>query len=140
MPPSRPRESINGHRREIDSLFEHWRYVMGKSSSRMDDRREQAIARALNIGYSAEQVRLAIEGCRASDFHMGRNDRGMVYNDVTLICRDAEHLDRFIELGERARRLAERRRENRAPANDIQVASPTPFPSELRAAGWGKKR
>lgn len=38
---------------------------------------------------------------------MGENDRHKTYNDIGLICRDAEHIDRFIDEWESISKKAE---------------------------------
>ena len=66
--------------------------------------RDRAIRDRIRDGYSEQDLLDAIEGCALSDFHMGQNDRRSKYNDLSLICRDAAHLDRFIEIFEQANR------------------------------------
>jgi hypothetical protein len=44
---------------------------------------------------------LAIDGCKASAWHMGENDRHKKFDSLGLIFRDAEQIEKFIsELGE----------------------------------------
>jgi hypothetical protein len=40
----------------------------------------------------------AIHGCKMSPFHQGDNDRGRKYDDVGLILRNAEKVERFCEI------------------------------------------
>lgn len=78
-------------------LFEYWREVMGKSpSTKPTPNRIAKIKARLKDGYTAEQIKQAIDGCRMSDYHMGKNDSGKVYDCLTLICRSAEKLEQFI--------------------------------------------
>ena len=46
-------------------------------------------------GSTVEQIKAAIDGCRASAFHMGENDAGKKHDDLTLICRSGAKLDWF---------------------------------------------
>lgn len=85
----------------VDEVFDFWREAMESPRSKLDAKRRKAIGERFKDGYSVEDIQLGIMGCRASDFHMGHNDRGTRYCSIDLICRDAEHLDRFIELGEK---------------------------------------
>lgn len=119
MPAPRPRVSINGYAGAIGEVFGYWRKVMGKDRSRIDDRREQALARAFAIGYSISDLKLAIDGCRASRWHMGENDRRVPYNDLELITRDACHIDRFMADGEKAQQEAASRRQRYTAANEV---------------------
>jgi len=92
---------------EIEAVFEHWMEVMESPRSKLDSKRREAIQARLRDGYSLSDLCDAINGCRASRFHMGENDRHRRYNDIALICRDAEHLDSFIETWEEAVRRAD---------------------------------
>jgi uncharacterized protein YdaU (DUF1376 family) len=78
-------------------LFEYWRDVMGKGAGTKPTRgRIDKIKARLKDGYTPEQIKLAIDGCRKSDYHMGKNDSGKRYDCLTLICRSAEKLEQFI--------------------------------------------
>lgn len=84
----------------VDLVFDHWRQVMGHPQAKLDDKRRKAIKAAVKLGYAVDQLRLAIDGCKASPFHQGQNDRGTVYDDLTLIVRSADHIDKFIRLAQ----------------------------------------
>lgn len=101
---------------EIEAVFEHWKEVMSSPRSRLDIKRRDAIKGRLIDGYTLADLCDAINGCRASRFHMGDNDRRRVFNDIGLICRDAEHVDRFIEEWEAVKRKAESVEQKRADA------------------------
>lgn len=87
---------------EIEQVFTRWKETMGSPRARLDPKRAKAIRGMLAVGYSVEDLQLAIFGCSVSPFHCGQNDRATKYQDIALICRDAEHVDKFIELAERA--------------------------------------
>ena len=75
---------------------------MNKPRAIFDDKRRRAIMARLKEGFTEEELRRAILGCSKSRFHMGENDGGKVYNDITLICRNASKVEQFIEiLGEK---------------------------------------
>lgn len=79
------------------SIFEYWRDVMGKGlRTKPTKGRIGKIQARLKEGYSAEEIRQAIDGCAKSPHHMGQNDTGTVYDDLTLICRSGEKLEYFI--------------------------------------------
>lgn len=67
------------------------------------DRRRKIEAR-LREGYGVTDLKQAIDGCAASDFHMGRDPNndlrsgGRLFNSIDLICRNGEHVDRFMEM------------------------------------------
>jgi hypothetical protein len=109
----------------VERIFGHWVFMFGKHAGRtaLGPTRRRAIVRALQL-YPEGELLLAVEGCAASPFHNGDNDRGQSYTDVTLILRDEEHLERFAALGREARRqaLAELARERSTAA--AQASAP----------------
>lgn len=80
------------------SIFQYWCSVMGKNigSSKLTPKREKAINARLKDGYTPEQIKSAIDGCRADPFSMGKNDRQKPFNDIELICRTGEKLESFL--------------------------------------------
>jgi hypothetical protein len=42
------------------------------------------------------ELKQAIDGCAQTPYNMGKNDSGQKFNDIGLILRDAEHIERFI--------------------------------------------
>jgi hypothetical protein len=117
-----------------EQVFSYWQEVMQKPRARMDEARRKAIRGRLRDGYSVQDLQDAIRGCRFSRFHMGENDRRKVYNDVSLICRDAAHVDQFVEIYEahEARRRAETERALPSPS-EVRVIAPERL-QELRRA------
>jgi len=41
----------------------------------------------------------AVLGCSLSDWHMGQNPQGKKYNDIELILRNSQNIERFATLG-----------------------------------------
>lgn len=85
-----------------ERVFQCWKEAMEHPKARLDAKRKDVISRRLTDGYSVDDLCIAIRGCGESDFHMGKNDRNTKYNDITLICRDAKHVDQFIEIAQGA--------------------------------------
>lgn len=84
----------------IQEVFDYWVLVHKNESRRkpaLDSDRKFFIALAIH-DYGVEDCKAAIDGCRLSDFHMGRNKQGKKYNDIKLILRGAEQIERFLEL------------------------------------------
>ena len=48
-------------------------------------------------GYELDYILKAIDGCSKSSYHMGQNDKGTKYNNLSLICRDGDKLEQFAE-------------------------------------------
>lgn len=78
----------------VKDVFEFWRSECNHPGAKLDDKRRARIAWALNE-YPADDVADAIRGAAASPYHQGQNSNGTIYDDPTLIFRDATHLERF---------------------------------------------
>lgn len=116
---------------DVERVFDRWKTTMAHKRARLDPRRAKAIRGMLAIGYSVEDLELAIFGCSVSAFHQGQNDRATKFDDIALICRDAEHVDKFIALAEqimskRTARMAER-------PERLMDKPATPVPAHLLA-------
>jgi len=79
-------------------VFEFWKTTFNSPKTVLTEKRKKKIEARLEQGYSVEDIKKAILNCSKSDYHMGKNDRGTVYNDIELICREPEKLDRFISM------------------------------------------
>ena len=63
----------------------------GEGPKQLPTKRRIAKIRArLEEGYTAEDLRRAIDGVLASEFHLHGG-----YTDIELICRDQAHVDRY---------------------------------------------
>jgi hypothetical protein len=89
---------VNGE--EISFVFEHWKKRLNHPHAQPGEKRKKAIRERLKEGYTPEQLCEAIDGCAKSPWHQGANDKGMVYDSIELICRDAEHVDRFRKIAQ----------------------------------------
>ena len=103
-------------------IFEHWQVIHESHRSKLDSKRDRAVRDRIRDGYTEQDLLDAIEGCALSDFHMGNNDRRQRYNDLSLICRDAAHVDRFIETKEQAVREKVRVEEKFGKKADPELA------------------
>ncbi len=88
-------------------LFERWMFMMGKNPRRcaLGPARRKVIESMLAL-FDEDTLELAIDGCAASAWHAGQNDRGTEFNDLGLIFRDEAHVERFAAEGERVRARA----------------------------------
>ncbi|HEO1402481.1 TPA: hypothetical protein VAH73_002233 [Legionella pneumophila] len=77
------------------NIFHHWQDVMNHPKAKLDDKRKNTIQKALK-NYSVEEIKLAINGCANTPYNMGKNEKGQRYDDVGLILRDSDHIERFI--------------------------------------------
>lgn len=82
---------------EVGEVFTYWQDKLNHPRAKLDDKRKKKITALFKIGYTAEDLKTAIDGCKSSPFHQGQNNRSEVYDDIELICRDASHVDKFIK-------------------------------------------
>lgn len=80
----------------VEQVFAYWQSVMQSPRAKLDTKRRAAVQARLKDGYTVADLKQAIDGCRNSDWHMGRNKDGKVFNDLELICRDAGKVDGFM--------------------------------------------
>jgi len=90
---------------EVTELFNYWREVTKHPKAKLDKARRQKIVSALK-NYSVEDLKKAICGCSMSEFHMGKNDKGQSYNDISLIFRNAEKIEKFMALEQKEEELS----------------------------------
>lgn len=80
----------------VVEIFDYWCKAMKKNApTKLTAKRKSCIKARLREGYSVDQIKQAIDGCARSSYHMGQNNNGTVYNDLTLICRSGEKVEHF---------------------------------------------
>lgn len=110
---------------QVLEIFRHWQNIHGKHQSRLTDTRRKLIRERLLDGYNVQDLKDAIEGCKASPYHQGQNDQNQVYDDLQLICRNADKVEQFMGYRENAKRQQSVKRLERRrllPANRNQRA------------------
>ena len=80
---------------DTQTVFQHWQQKLNHPHAKLTPERQRKITAALK-NYSAASLCLAVDGCAVTPHNMGQNDRGEVYDDISLIVRDAAHIERFI--------------------------------------------
>jgi len=80
---------------DVAAVFAYWQTAMNHPQAKLTPKRRKLIAARLK-DYTLIEIQRAIDGCRASPFHMGQNETGTVYDDIELICRNGEKLESFI--------------------------------------------
>ncbi len=91
---------------KTQEIFAYWQQTHAHPKAMLDEKRAKAIKSRLNEGYTVERIKSAIRGIKLSGYHMGKNDRNTVYDDIELICREGKRLDNFADLDEKARARA----------------------------------
>lgn len=88
-------------------VFEQWQASTGKTGAVLDDKRRKLIRKQLGT-YSEDDLIDAVQGWAKDPHCRGENDRHTVYNDIGLLLRDAEHVEKFRDL-QRNRQTSARR-------------------------------
>ena len=85
----------------IAELFEFWKETFNKrASTLLDDARRKKISVALR-NYSMDTCKAAIIGCSLSSWHSGQNPNNKKYHDLSLIFRNAEKVEYFLDIHEK---------------------------------------
>lgn len=79
-------------------VFDYWKKTLNHPRSIFDPKRKRLIDSRLEDGFSVEDLKMAVDGCKASDWYMGENDRHRKFDSVGLIFRNAEKVEEFIGL------------------------------------------
>mgnify|MGYP001222001451 CR=1 FL=1 len=85
---------------KMQELFDYWKETFSKRSSTVfDEARKKKIAVAIR-NYGMEKCKKAIKGCALSSWHTGNNPQNKKYNDISLIFRNSDKVEMFLELYE----------------------------------------
>ena len=80
-------------------IFEHWKKILNHPDAKFDKARKIKIEQALaGHGYTVEELKKAIEGNKKSAWHQGVNPGGVLYHSISLIFRNPEKIETFLEL------------------------------------------
>lgn len=89
-------------------VWQHYVTVMKPRHAGLDPQQRATIRDALKVG-TVSELKRCIDGCAASDFHMGKNDRRRKYNSLTQILKAKrggrtvrEQIDFFLDLAEKS--------------------------------------
>jgi hypothetical protein len=103
-----------------DPVFAHWVEVMGKGPTTILNAARKAKLKARRAeGYTDAQLCQAVDGCKLSRLHMGKNDSGEPYNDLATILKDGTVTEKHIERAQGA----------------IEARTESEFPEHLRVGG-----
>lgn len=82
----------------MEQVFEAWKASTKRTAATvLDATRTRLITAALKT-YPLEDVLDAVRGWEHSAYHRGENGEGKVYNDLGLLLRNAENIERFRDL------------------------------------------
>lgn len=107
---------------DVRSVFETWRECTSRTAqTKLTPERERKIRAALK-SYPLADVLDAVQGWQRSSFHCGENDTSTVYNDLTLLLRNGEKIERFRDLQRNVIPIGRGRRTARQAGSDIRRA------------------
>lgn len=82
----------------VQAVFDEWVKATGRTGRTvLDDKRKRLIRNALKT-YPLDDLLAAVRGWRHSPHHRGENDRHTVFNDLGLLLRDGEHIEKFRDI------------------------------------------
>jgi hypothetical protein len=116
-------------------IFEFWKSTTNHPRSRLDDKRLKLICSRLTDGYTERDLKLGVFGCKHSRYHQGENDRHEVYDSIELIFRDADHVDKFMRLGEQEMQKRKREAELKKILEAADLKASTTGPTYQRERG-----
>lgn len=81
---------------DADRVFEHWQVAMNHPRAVFDSTRRTKVEARLKEGRTVEELCAAVDGCARTPHNMGQNERGEIFDDLELICRNDKQVERFI--------------------------------------------
>jgi hypothetical protein len=97
---------------DVRSVFDYWRFKLGKKRARLTPTRKAKVAARVNE-YGVDFVKLAIDGLASSRWH---REKGQT--DLELVCRSPERLEGFAERAKRSGSATVKR------TNGVQLPTP----------------
>ncbi len=88
--------SVQKQSETVKKIFTFWKKIMNHPKAKLDPKRSKAISARLMDGYTEEDIKKAILGCKKNPFNMGQNDNNQIYDDIELICRDVIKLEKYL--------------------------------------------
>lgn len=113
---------------DVKEVFAFWVKETGRDPTRtkLTPERDRRIRGRLRDGYSVSDVKAAVANVARSTFHMGENDRGVTYSDITLICRSGSQLEQYRDMGPVAPDAPQQR-------GQLQLAAEAPARQKVRS-------
>lgn len=83
----------------VDVVFDAWRKATGRTGRTvLTKQRRRVIEARIAEGYEADDLLAAVRGWKRSPFHCGDNETRTVYNELTLLLRNGENVERFRDM------------------------------------------
>lgn len=85
---------------DILRVFDYWMTVMDKTRRAVLSEERRILIGAAIHDYGLESCLEAVRGCSVSPFHMGANKQRKRYDTLELIFRNADKIERFIQIAD----------------------------------------
>jgi len=82
-------------RADMQECFQYWQERTNHPQAKFTDGRKRVLRARLRESYTVQQIRQGIDGAAANPPR--DRDTGVVYDDLTSICRNGEQLERYME-------------------------------------------
>ncbi len=92
----RPKRIEPTNSEDVIAVHAAWCSVMNQRCKLTPGRQKKIAARLKS--FSLADVIKAVRGCATSEFHMGKNDGKTRHNDLELICRNDESVEKFLRM------------------------------------------
>jgi hypothetical protein len=79
-----------------EQVFDFWRERLHPEARVFDDDTRKKVRARLAEGFTVENLKQAIDGCKANPHNQGQNDRHKRFDQLELICRSGAHVNRFM--------------------------------------------
>lgn len=104
------KEIIDPVMKNVIEIFDYWKLIMNHPNTKLDHTRIIYIKRNL-IDYTVEQLKVAIDGCKLSEWHMGKNNNGQMFNAIKDIFKNNDTIDKFIDIYQYKGEIDERKQQ-----------------------------
>ena len=86
---------------DAQQVFDYWKKRLDKNARVVFSEKRRRRVRSALKHFTVADLMKAVDGCAKSPFHMGDGPDGTVYDDLELICRDVEHIEKFMAIDDK---------------------------------------
>lgn len=107
-----PRKADSPRAEQAREVFAYWQQVLGHPRAKLGRPDRKRIEDRLEEGHSVQDLKRVVDGCAASDWHMGRDPKnpGKRFDSLELLFRNAGKVAEFMARAPEQGPLAERPR------------------------------
>lgn len=90
-----PKKNITLPKGQVQEVFNYWALTLKHPKSKLTPDKRKKIASRLKERYTVEELKKTIDGCKASEYHQGKNDDRKVYDTIDLLFRNGGKVEFF---------------------------------------------